>query len=195
MGTPVIKGGGKRIKSRNNSRGCVERRTLCAYGSGSCGYYSMGYPLFTLSAERFETNLVEAAGGICVNKRLKRKGKPGVNITVDELNELNPEYMFISGFLSSPASDYLHYCTEHGIVGDAVGAGRVYNVPAGWDFGSPRWILGFMFLATTLHPEIFSFDLEEEQREFYRRFYGITGDKFVANRDFSRPVVGAPEDE
>jgi len=162
---------------------------------GSCGYYSMGYPLFALNAERFETNLVEAAGGICVNKRLKRKGKPGVNITVDELNELNPEYMFISGFLSSPASDYLHYCTEHGIVGDAVGAGRVYNVPAGWDFGSPRWILGFMFLATTLHPEIFSFDLEEEQREFYRRFYGITGDKFVANRDFSRPVVGAPEDE
>lgn len=158
-------------------------------------YYSMGYPLFALNAERFESNLVEAAGGTCVNKRLSRKGKPGVNITVEELNELNPEHMFISGFLSSPASDYLHYCTEHAVETDAVGAGRVYNVPAGWDFGSPRWILGFMFLANTIHPEIFSFDLEDEQREFYRRFYGITGDKFVANRDFSRPVIGAPGDE
>ncbi|MDG6256875.1 MAG: radical SAM protein [Methanomicrobiaceae archaeon] len=153
-------------------------------------YYSMGYPLFALNAERFETNLVEAAGGTCVNKRIERKGKPGVNISATELNDLNPEYMFISGFLSSPASDYLHYCTTHGIETDAVRAGRLFNIPAGWDFGSPRWILRFMCIANTIHPEIFSFDLEHEQREFYRRFYGITSGTIVTNRDFPRPMVG-----
>jgi len=153
-------------------------------------YYSMGYPLFALNAERFETNLVEAAGGTCVNKQMTRKGKPGVNIPADELNGYNPAYMFISGFLSSPASDYLHYCATHGIETEATRNGQVYNVPAGWDFGSPRWILGFMYIANTIHPEIFSFDLEEEEREFYRRFYGITSGDIVQNRDFSRPSVG-----
>jgi pyruvate-formate lyase-activating enzyme len=177
-----------------------ERVDAIAAGSALAGsrprvYYSMGYPLFALNAERFETNLVEMAGGTCVNKRLERKGKPGINISVDELNDLDPEIMFISGFLSSPASDYLHYCTTHGIETAAVRAGKIFNVPSGWDFGSPRWILGFMYLANTIRPEIFSFDLEAEQREFYRRFYGITAESIVANRDFSRPMVGTPQDE
>ena len=153
-------------------------------------YYSMGYPLFALNAERFETNLVEAAGGTCVNKRMERKGKPGVNIPAEELNALNPDYMFISGFLSSPASDYIHYCDTHGIVTGATRTGKIFNVPAGWDFGSPRWILGFMYIANTIHPEIFSFDLKQEEREFYRKFYGITSGEIVQNRDFSRPSIG-----
>lgn len=152
-------------------------------------YYSMGYPLFALNAERFETNLVEAAGGTCVNKRMERKGKPGVNIPADELNAFNPAYMFISGFLSSPVSDYIHYCATHGIVTEATRMGNIFNVPAGWDFGSPRWILGFMYIANTIHPEIFSFDLEQEEREFYRKFYGITSGEIVQNRDFSRPSL------
>ncbi len=153
-------------------------------------YYSMGYPLFALNAERFETNLVEAAGGTCVNKRMERKGKPGVNIPAEELNGFNPEYMFISGFLSSPASDYIHYCDTHGIVTEATRTGNIFNVPAGWDFGSPRWILGFMYIANTIHPEIFSFNMEKEEREFYRKFYGITSGEIVQNRDFSRPSIG-----
>ncbi|MBG0768780.1 radical SAM protein [Methanococcus maripaludis] len=152
-------------------------------------YYSMGYPLFALNAERFETNLVEAAGGICVNKSLTRKGKPGVNISVNEINKLSPEMMFISGFLSSPASDYVQYCKKHGIDNKAVRMGNICNVPTGWDFGSPRWILGFMFLANTIHPEIYSFDLENEQKEFYKRFYGIDVENVVTNRDFSRPAI------
>ena len=150
-------------------------------------YYSMGYPLFALNAERFETNLVQAAGGLCVNKLLEKKGKPGVNISADELQALNPEYIFISGFLSSPASDSSEYCKKHGITIDAVRDQRIYNVPTGWDFGSPRWILGFMFIANKIHPEQFSFDLEKEQKEFYEKFYGITTETILPNRDFSRP--------
>ena len=153
-------------------------------------YYAMGYPLFALNAERFETNLVEAAGGMCVNKKIQRKGKPGVNITADELCKMNPEKIFISGFLSSPASDFMNYCDNHEISVDATDSEEIYNVPAGWDFGSPRWILGFMYIANKIHPEIFSFDLEDEQKKFYRKFYGIKGD-VVQNRDFSRPAFSS----
>ena len=154
-----------------------------------CVYYAMGYPLFALNAGRFESNLAEAAGGICVNKRIERKGKPGVNITADELNKLNPEKIFISGFLSSPVSDFLDYSKKHGVNTSATSSGEVYNVPPGWDFGSPRWILGFMFIANKIHPEIFSFDLKSEERLFYRKFYGVDSDKIIQNRDFSRPVI------
>jgi len=185
---------GKEQEGRTLIAHIQERVTIITEGSARATshpdvYYSMGYPLFALNAERFETNLVEAAGGTCVNKRMERKGKPGVNIPADELNLFNPEYMFISGFLSSPASDYIHYCATHGIVTEATRRGNIFNVPAGWDFGSPRWILGFMFIANTIHPEIFSFDLKEEEREFYRKFYGITSGEIVQNRDFSRPSV------
>jgi len=151
-------------------------------------YYAMGYPLFALNADRFETNLVEAAGGRCVNKTIERKGKPGVNISAEELVRMKPEKIFISGFLSSPASDFISYCEKHGIENKAVRTGEVFNVPAGWDFGSPRWILGFMFIANHIHPEIFSFDIEKEQREFYEKFYKITGN-ITPNRDFSRPAL------
>jgi pyruvate-formate lyase-activating enzyme len=159
-------------------------------GSRPSVYYSMGYPLFALNAERFETNLVETAGGRCVNKTIKRKGKPGVNISADELNSMNPEKIFISGFLSSPASDFIDYCKKHNIAVEAVKSGSVYNVPAGWDFGSPRWVLGLMYIANKIHPEIFSFDLKYEQQEFYKKFYGIETGEIVRNRDFSSPSVG-----
>ncbi|WP_459202193.1 radical SAM protein [Methanococcus sp. CF] len=180
---------GKALVSFIQERVNVINKGVALVKSRPSVYYSMGYPLFALNAERFETNLVEAAGGVCVNKRLTRKGKPGINISVNELNELSPEMMFISGFLSSPASDYIQYCNTHKIDNKAVQMNKIVNVPAGWDFGSPRWILGFMFLANTIHPEIFSFDLEAEQKEFYERFYGIHAENVVTNRDFSRPVV------
>jgi ABC-type Fe3+-hydroxamate transport system substrate-binding protein len=147
-------------------------------------YYAMGYPLFALNAERFETNLVEAAGGICLNKRLTRKGKPGVTITREELMELNPEVIFISGFLSCPASDFYDYCIKHDIRVSAVENNRIYDHFPLWDFGSPRWMLGLMYIANTLHPEIFDFDMEKEADLFYTKFFNRPFDAKKANRSF-----------
>ncbi len=112
-------------------------------------YYSMGTPLFALNAERFEMSLVEAAGGDPVNRRIERAGKPGVNITPEEFAALNPEYIFISGFLSAPVSDYLAACRRLGLSADAIELGRVYTMPPGWDFGNPRWVLGLTAIAST----------------------------------------------
>ena len=46
-----------------------------------------------------------------------------------------------------------------------------------------------MFIANTIHPEIFSFDLKNEQSIFYKKFYGIESEDVVPNRDFSRPAI------
>ncbi|MCD4742526.1 MAG: radical SAM protein, partial [Desulfobacteraceae bacterium] len=101
-------------------------------------YYAMGYPLFALNAERFETNLVQAAGGTCLNKQITRKGKPGITISKEEFMDLNPDIIFISGFLSCPASDFYEYCIKHDLMVDAVKNNQIYDHFPLWDFGSPR---------------------------------------------------------
>ncbi|NLA38555.1 MAG: radical SAM protein, partial [Methanomicrobiales archaeon] len=150
-------------------------------------YYSMGTPLFALNAERFEMNLVEAAGGDPVNRGIERAGKPGVNITPEEFAAFDPEYIFISGFLSAPVSDYIAACGRMGLSASAIENGRVYTMPPGWDFGNPRWVLGLSAIAGTLHPECAGSDLNEEQDRFYRMFYGTDAAAVSGNRSFYRP--------
>lgn len=171
----------------------VEAVRACVEGApGPRVYYSMGTPLFALNAGRFEICLVETAGGEAVNRQLTRKGKPGVNISPEEFHAFDPEVIFISGFLSAPAADYLRTCREQGLSVDAIRRNAVYTMPPGWDFGSPRWILGLMAIANTLHPDLCSFDLEAERAAFYRRFYGTDpATAGSANRSFFKPSPSA----
>jgi hypothetical protein len=122
-------------------------------------YYSMGYPLFALNGKRFENDLVETAGGDSVNKLIKRGGKPGINISRNEFNGLN-----IS----------------------AVKNKRIYRIYPGWNFGSPRWILGLMYIANEIHPEIFNFNIDDEADKFYGRFYRLNFSSIEPNRSFYR---------
>ena len=149
-------------------------------------YYAMGYPLFALNPQRFETNLVQAAGGTCVNKQLTGEGKPGFSLTKEEFKALNPDIIFISGFLSCPVSDFYDYCVRHDLWVNAVKNKRIYDHFPSWDFGSPRWILGLMHIAGILHPEVFSFKMEKEADEFYQLFYHKSFDASHVNRSFYR---------
>lgn len=151
-------------------------------------YYAMGKPLFAIQGERFENQIAQLAGGDSVNQRLDLKGRPGMTIDRDVLNDLNPEVMFISSFMSSPIKDFHAECLRLGIEVDAVRNMRIYTppVPAS-DFGGPRWVLGLLFLANVLHPERFNFDLAREADIFYREFYGMTFTPDKLNRSFGKP--------
>jgi len=136
---------------------CIASRSRDA--DGPRVYYSMGYHLFALNGKRFENDLVETAGGDSVNKLIKREGKPGINISRNEFNGLN-----IS----------------------AVKNKRIYRIYPGWDFGSPRWILGLMYIANEIHPEIFNFNIDDEADKFYGRFYRLNFSSIEPNRSFYR---------
>ena len=151
-------------------------------------YYCMGKPLFCIKGERLENQLVEAAGGISVNRELVNQGRPGQRVEVERIVALNPEYIFTSTFTACSPEAFYQDCLELGLDVDAVRNKRIYAYPApGWDFGSPRWILGLMNIANILHPDIFNFDLEKEAQNFYQRFYGIDFSAAEINRSFSRP--------
>ncbi len=151
-------------------------------------YYAMGKPLFCLNAGRMENQLVEYAGGFSVNKLVHGSGRPGTGIPAATLNALNPQFIFISAFLSSPPEDFYEDCLAAGICADAVWDRKIFGhpVPAS-DFGSPRWVLGLMHIANVLHPEIFHFDVIAEANEFYRRFYHTDFCLTDINRSFSKP--------
>ncbi|QIR75737.1 radical SAM protein [Sulfurospirillum diekertiae] len=151
-------------------------------------YYVMGKPLFALEEERLENQLVEMAGGISVNKTLSLKGRPGRKISVETLNELNPDVMFISSFLDCPLDEFYTFCEEQGIVVNAVKSKRIYtHLAPCFDFGSPRWILGLMHIANMLHPELYHFDVLHEAKVFYQEFYDTPLNIPSINRSFAKP--------
>lgn len=151
-------------------------------------YYAMGKPLFCIKGERMENQLIEAAGGISVSKELDCSGRPGMKISVEQLNELNPDVIFISAFISNPVEDFYDECIKVGIDVEAVKNKRIYaHLAPGWDFGSPRWILGLMYIANILHPDIYNFDVIKEAKEFYEKFYNIEFSLTDINRSFAKP--------
>lgn len=154
-------------------------------------YYAMGKPLFSIRRGRLENQLAETAGGTSVNRLLEASGRPGRSLSVARLNELDPEVIFISAFISNSVEDFHAECLRLGVTAKAVQQGRIYTHPApGWDFGSPQWILGLMYLATTLHGELCPIDVMAEAEAFYRQFYGIGFSPSDVNRSFSKPVAG-----
>lgn len=151
-------------------------------------YYAMGKPLFYINGERMENQLVELAGGISLNKQLPPGGRPGRSLDVNWFRELNPDIIFISAFLSSPVDDFMHECCRLGAAVNAVTRNQVHVHPApGWDFGSPRWILGLMHLASIFHPERCPFDVMAEAQTFYRQFYDMDFSPETINRSFAKP--------
>jgi pyruvate formate lyase activating enzyme len=152
-------------------------------------YYAMGTPLFYLNAGRMENHLVEIAGGISVNRELTETGRPGRTISADQLNALNPEVIFISAFISNSVEDFYEDCLRLCVNVTAVRERRIYTHPApGWDFGSPRWILGLMYIASVLHPTAYPVDVIAEAQAFYRDFYDEAFSPEAQNRSFSKPT-------
>nr|WP_320051221.1 radical SAM protein [uncultured Desulfuromonas sp.] len=151
-------------------------------------YYAMGKPLFALGPGRLENRLVELAGGESLNRQLSPGGRPGHRLSVETLNQLNPQVIVMSAFMSCSVDEVLHECKTLGIDVEAVRTGRIIVHPApGWDFGSPRWILGLLNMATLFHPERFQIDVIEEAQRFYHRFYAVDFIAERVNRSFAKP--------
>ncbi|AKB81585.1 hypothetical protein MSBR3_1007 [Methanosarcina barkeri 3] len=153
-------------------------------------YYCMGSPLFALNAGRMENNLVTFSGGVSINKQLQKEGKLGVSVSPSFINDHDPGVIFISGFLSRPLDEFYALCHKYGIHARAVTQQQVYEIPPSWDFGSPRWILGLLYIADKLHPGKLGVDLRKEADDFYLEFYGMRFKEARSNRSFHRPSSG-----
>ncbi|MBI5591722.1 MAG: ABC transporter substrate-binding protein [Deltaproteobacteria bacterium] len=153
-------------------------------------YFSLGHPLIAIFGDKFECNLVEIAGGRCLNKDLERDDAPGMTIPEETFKRLNPEVILISGAMGYPVADFRNFCVNNGLNDiKAVKDGKVFSMHPYSTAGRPDWILGLMQMANILHPEIFSFDMKNIADAFYERFLGVRLPAVGCSRSITHPAV------
>lgn len=157
-------------------------------------YFSLGHPLIAVFGDKFECNLVELAGGRCLNKELERDDTPGLTIPAQTLARLDPEVILITGAIDYSADDFCSFCVGNGLDRiRAVGERKIYNMRPYNTGGRPDWVLGLMRIANIIHPEIFSFDVKKLAGVFYESFLGRSFPSDAPSRSLSHPaVLGRP---
>ena len=115
---------------------------------------------------------IDAAGGINVAQELN--GATSVNM--EQIYEWNPDVIIITTFTETMPEDLYNNTIDGQDWShiDAVKNGKVYKEPLGvyrWFPPSGDAPLMLKWMAQTLYPELFTYDMEDEIEEYYERFY------------------------
>ena len=153
-------------------------------------YFALGHPLIAVFGDKFECNLVEIAGGRCVNKDLHRDDTPGMTIAPETLRRLDPDVILVSGAIGYSVADCYAFFEANGLIDlKAVRNRSIFSLAPYNTGGRPDWILGLMQIANLLHPEIFSFDMPAIADAFYERFLGVRLSAVNHSRSLAHPKV------
>lgn len=133
-------------------------------------YCSSGSPLKTEGSVGWGESFIRAAGGINVSTSMKHSGV----VTPEQLMVWNPDVIVTGiGKRDSPG-DRMGELRKLATL-KAVANGDIHYCPVGafwWDRPSPEAVLGILWLAQILYPDLLAdVDLRRETKEFYRRFY------------------------
>lgn len=118
---------------------------------------------------------IHAGGGINVAAELT--GPTSVNM--EQIYEWNPDIIIITTFTETMPDD-LYNNTIDGQDWSPISAvanGKVYKEPLGvyrWFPPSGDAPLMLKWMAQTIHPETFTYDMKEEIRAYYEQFYGYS---------------------
>lgn len=129
-------------------------------------------PFSTAAGDMYQTSLIEMAGGENVAGDIKGGW---VNVDMEQIMKWNPDFILVVKYGNTTPETILQDPRWKEI--KAVKDGKVIWFPApldiSWDYPSPQACLGLVWLAKTLHPELFP-DLNplKEADEFYKEFYG-----------------------
>ncbi len=118
--------------------------------------------------------MVKLAGG----RIYEVSGTGWMMISTEQIISYNPDIVFITayhGLKPSIAAEKFMNNTLLSVV-SAVRKHRVYPVPFDgepWDMPTPKWILCTVYMATRIHPELFSnINMTELTIQFYIKVYG-----------------------
>lgn len=126
-----------------------------------------------------QTTMVEMAGGQPVWREAAQGG--GWNIvSLEQIATWDPDVICVVSYFSDPEAvvETLRV-DERWQALQAVRSNRLLAFPTdfltyNWDQPDPRWILGLMWLAKTVHPDRFdTLDLREEIYRFFEHMYGL----------------------
>lgn len=124
-----------------------------------------------------QTTLVERAGGVAVWKEVAPSGG-WTTVNLEQVAAWNPDWIIIIQYTGDVAQTLARLAQDAQWQAlRATQAGQLLAFPkdfVSWDQPDPRWPLGLMWLAKTLHPQEFPVDMEQEVVSFYRETYGLS---------------------
>ena len=130
--------------------------------------------LSTAGDAMYQSDMIRLAGG--VNAAAEITDPYWVEISYEQLLAWDPDYIILASDASYTVEDVLTDVNLSGL--KAVANGQVYQLPSkaeAWDSPVPSGILGSVWLAEVLHPELFT---EAEPSavidEYYETFYQFT---------------------
>jgi iron complex transport system substrate-binding protein len=134
-------------------------------------YLGQREPLSTLGDEYYEAQILSLVGG----KNAAEGLSGGDNkVTIDQVYTWNPDMVILLPYNSMSVSDLLADSAWQSL--PAVQKKEVYRMPKylmSWELPVPETILGSMWLQSTLYPDKVSYQMEDEIKEFYKKFYRL----------------------
>ncbi|NLC51994.1 MAG: ABC transporter substrate-binding protein [Firmicutes bacterium] len=126
------------------------------------------------AADMFQQQMVETAGGINAGAELSGGW---VNISAEDIVTWDPDFIFLaSSFGLEDVESVLAYPALQTV--KAVKNKQVYIFPSSlgwWDFPLPQSVLGIVWTAKTIHPELWEdVDMLEMADKVYEFLYGYT---------------------
>ena len=144
----------------------AERPTV--YLSGNSAF------LNTAGTAMYQNTLIENAGG--ANVAAEISDTYWAEVSYEQLLAWNPEVIVLAADADYSIEDVLSDANLKGCA--AVENGKVYQIPGAienWDSPVPGSLLGSLYLASCLHPEVVSAeDYQAAAAYFYEYFYGFT---------------------
>jgi iron complex transport system substrate-binding protein len=129
-------------------------------------------PLQVASGDMYQTDLIEAAGGLSVSADLFGYWN---EVSLEQIFLWDPDVILIPPYGPVQPSDILENADWKAV--QAVRDGRVYRMPrliAAMDAPVPESLLGVVWMADLFYPDLVSLDLAEEAVHFYSTYYGFT---------------------
>lgn len=148
-------------------------RVLLAQYTDQGGTVALQVP----SASWIQTTEVELAGGRPVWKEAAQGGGWTV-VNFEQIAAWNPDQIVIITYKGDSAEVVAKLKSEPAWQAlKAVQEGRIVGFPAdifSWDQPDPRWILGTLWLAGTIHPDRFpGLEMKQQVVEFFSQMYGM----------------------
>lgn len=130
--------------------------------------------LAAAGGEMYQNSLIQQAGGTNVASELT--GNDWGEISYEQVLAWNPDVIVLAGEADYTVDDVLSDSNLAGVT--AVENGAVYAMPGdyeAWDSPVPSGVLGTLYLASVLHPDLYSTaDFDAALTSFYETFYGFT---------------------
>ncbi len=155
--------------------GVVERVTALTKDADRPSVYLCGEAswLRSCAGGMYQRELIEMAGGTCVSAELP--GAKWADISAEQLAAWDPEVIFSVSYAAYTLDDLRNDAALSGL--DAVKDNRLYTVPSeieAWDYPQPSSILGLLWMAHILHPELVSQEeYVKEAQAFYQTYFGL----------------------